>query len=166
MRCLSLSQPWASLVAIGAKRIETRSWRTTYIGPLAIHAAKALPRVTADRAGSSPLCWETLGASGLSPATVPRGAVIAVCWLIACISTDEVRNAAHAGQRCNVAVGAQEQEFGDYAPGRWAWVLTDIAALPEPIPARGALGLWTWQPPVDIAVAPFPPASFDCRKEE
>jgi hypothetical protein len=154
MRCLSLSQPWASLVAIGAKRIETRSWRTTSIGPLAIHAAKALPRATADHAGSSPVCWETLRAAGLSPETLPRGAVIAVCRLIACIRTDELRDAAHAGQRCNVAVGAHEQAFGDYSPGRWAWVLTDIAPLPEPIPAKGALGLWTWQPPGDVAVAP------------
>lgn len=153
MRCLSLSQPWASLVAIGAKRIETRSWRTTSAGPLAIHAAKAVPREAADRATSSSLCWETLRAAGLSPATLPRGAVIAVCRLIACISTEEVRDAAHAGRRCNVAVGAHEQEFGDYSPGRWAWVLTDIAALPEPIPAKGALGLWTWQPPLDVATA-------------
>lgn len=40
MRCISLHQPWASLIALGAKRIETRSWDTSYRGPLAIHAAK------------------------------------------------------------------------------------------------------------------------------
>lgn len=42
MKGLSLTQPWATLVAIGAKRIETRIWATSYRGPLAIHAAKGL----------------------------------------------------------------------------------------------------------------------------
>jgi hypothetical protein len=36
MKALTLIQPWASLVAIGAKRVETRGWRTSYRGPLAI----------------------------------------------------------------------------------------------------------------------------------
>lgn len=44
MRCLTLTQPWATLVAIGAKRIETRSWSTSYRGPLAIHAGKKWTR--------------------------------------------------------------------------------------------------------------------------
>ena len=43
MKAITLTQPWATLVAIGAKRIETRSWRTFYRGPLAIHAGKTLP---------------------------------------------------------------------------------------------------------------------------
>ena len=43
MKALSLTQPWATLVVIGAKRIETRSWHTSYVGPLLIHAAKAIP---------------------------------------------------------------------------------------------------------------------------
>ena len=40
MRALSLWQPWASGIALGAKRIETRSWSTPYRVPIAIHAAK------------------------------------------------------------------------------------------------------------------------------
>src|SRR3954451_22243677 len=40
---LTLTQPWATLVAIGAKQIETRSWGTSYRGWLAIHAAKGYP---------------------------------------------------------------------------------------------------------------------------
>ncbi len=39
MKAITLWQPWASLIAIGAKKIETRSWATKYRGPLAIHAA-------------------------------------------------------------------------------------------------------------------------------
>jgi hypothetical protein len=46
MKVLSLTQPWATLAAIGAKKIETRSWSTAYRGPLAIHAAKGLAGMT------------------------------------------------------------------------------------------------------------------------
>ena len=38
MKAVTLYQPYASLVAIGAKKFETRSWKTSYRGPLAIHA--------------------------------------------------------------------------------------------------------------------------------
>ena len=40
MKLLSLWEPWATLMAIGAKKIETRSWATSYRGWLAIQASK------------------------------------------------------------------------------------------------------------------------------
>ncbi len=40
MKTLSLLQPWATLVVMGIKQIETRSWSTAYRGPLLIHASK------------------------------------------------------------------------------------------------------------------------------
>lgn len=42
-KMLTLWQPWASLIVVGAKTIETRSWSTDYRGPLVIHAAKRTP---------------------------------------------------------------------------------------------------------------------------
>lgn len=42
MKAITLWQPWASLIACGAKTIETRSWGTPYRGPLAIHASKRM----------------------------------------------------------------------------------------------------------------------------
>ncbi len=39
-KALSLLQPWASLVVMGLKKIETRSWTTKYRGTLLIHAGK------------------------------------------------------------------------------------------------------------------------------
>lgn len=38
MKALTVTEPWATLIAIGAKRIETRSWPTEYRGPVAIHS--------------------------------------------------------------------------------------------------------------------------------
>jgi hypothetical protein len=43
VKALTLTQPWATLVIDGPKRIETRSWSTKYRGPLAIHAAASTP---------------------------------------------------------------------------------------------------------------------------
>lgn len=44
MKALTLHQPWATLVALGVKSIETRSWTTSHRGPIAIHAARTMPR--------------------------------------------------------------------------------------------------------------------------
>lgn len=40
MRLISLHEPWATLMALCYKRVETRDWVTHYRGPLAIHASK------------------------------------------------------------------------------------------------------------------------------
>lgn len=37
MKCLSVKDPWAELIASGVKWIENRTWKTNYRGPLAIH---------------------------------------------------------------------------------------------------------------------------------
>jgi hypothetical protein len=38
MKTLSIRQPWAHLVITGRKCVENRSWRTSYRGPLLVHA--------------------------------------------------------------------------------------------------------------------------------
>ena len=38
--------------------------------------------------------------------------------------------------------GTWERAFGDYAPGRYAWVLADVLPLPRPVPWRGEQGLF------------------------
>lgn len=38
-----------------------------------------------------------------------------------------------------------QRPFGDFTPGRYAWLLTDVAPLAEPIPAKGRQGLWDWE---------------------
>ncbi|HET8777953.1 MAG TPA: hypothetical protein VFN76_09870 [Candidatus Limnocylindria bacterium] len=77
MKALSLTQPWASLVAIGAKTIETRNWTTAHRGPVAIHAAKGFPE------GARYICHDepfgsTLRSAGiLRMGDLPLGAIIA-----------------------------------------------------------------------------------------
>lgn len=38
-----------------------------------------------------------------------------------------------------------QRPFGDFTPGRYAWLLADVEALAEPVPARGRQGLWEWE---------------------
>jgi hypothetical protein len=145
MKAITLYQPFAALIAIGAKRIETRSWSTNYRGPLAIHAAKGFPKWAKDLSKESPFS-ETLYSRfvGLEIwRQLPLGSIVATCELENCalITSHFVF---HEGEE-------QERFFGDYTPGRYAWILTNVKALPEPVPAKGALGLWdcmslpTWE---------------------
>lgn len=131
IKALTLSQPWGSLLAIGAKKIETRSWKTAYRGPLAIHAAKKYPRAAQMLAISSPFI-EPLNRAGYLP-DIPLGAVVAMCQLVNCLPVEMVER-----------LSDSERKFGDYSPGRYAWILEDVKLLPEPIPAKGALSLWEW----------------------
>lgn len=42
MYALTVKQPWASAIMAGLKRVENRTWRTDYRGPLAIHAGSSI----------------------------------------------------------------------------------------------------------------------------
>lgn len=131
MKALTIHQPWAELIARGAKRVENRTWQTHYRGPLAIHAGKQLAKGEEQRAKS------------LSPQPLALGAIIAVAELVACLYVDELRQ----------KPGTFFAEFGElhafkwlmddpFAEGPWCWVLANVRRLPEPIPCAGKQGLW------------------------
>lgn len=132
LKALTLAQPWASLVACGAKKIETRSWKTSYRGPLAIHAAKGFPKSAQNLFYEFPI-YPALDA--VKHGDLPRGSIIAIAKLVACL---EITPAFVEG------LTFTEKCFGDYGPGRYAWILQDATSFPEPIPAKGALSLWDW----------------------
>jgi hypothetical protein len=151
MKGITLTQPWAALVAIGAKTIETRRWQTSYRGPLAIHAAKgwtAGDRELVENPYGVPLCAPFVAAlrpAGYTQASeLPRGAIVAVVRLFGCAFTSNLfpgwRRDYYGGKFWELT--DQERAFGDYSPGRYAWLLADVQRLPEPVPCKGALGLW------------------------
>lgn len=146
MKALTLHQPWASLVAIGAKRIETRSWCTNYRGPLAIHAGKSTEHIHVVLHDDD--FTNALGAAGILNHPNPTfGAVVAVCRLADCLPTKAVGCFPGVFEDYPELDTAMERTFGDYTPGRWAWVLDCVEPLEKPIPARGAQGLWNWEFP-------------------
>jgi hypothetical protein len=150
VKALTLTQPWATLVAIGAKRIETRSWSTNHRGLIAIHAGKAMPRECRAFAYADP-AGQALNDAGIllggDCAELPRGAVVAIARLVAVVCTDNVIDQPDEffGGR---GLLPHELAFGDYSAGRYAWVLDRVVALSTPVPCKGALGLWTV--PADI----------------
>lgn len=136
VKCLSLTQPWATLVAIGAKRYETRSWRTDYAGWLAIHASKGFPRDCQRLCYLQPFAACLAGAGFNKPDDLPRGQVLAIVRLANCQSTNHWRPSSSV-----------EFDFGDYSANRFAWKLDDVHPV-RPFDAKGALGIWTLPRPI------------------
>jgi hypothetical protein len=138
MKVLTLTQPWASLIETGAKQIETRSWYTAYRGPLLIHAAKGFPKWAKETAKEDEF---RDGLLGLMPHQLPTAAIICRCELVACVRTEDVDKLRAVG----IIPRGQELKFGDYSEGRFAWGMRFVERFTEPIPAKGALGLWEFQ---------------------
>jgi hypothetical protein len=170
MKAITILQPWASLIACGAKKIETRSWATKYRGPLAIHAGKALTHKAKE------LCWlypfyQALQPLGLIDASItanknfnmPLGDIIAIADLVDCYYI-----VYHPGTNIDIAknieIGAEsmtenkhdpdfgkyivpsEQEFafGNWTPGRYVWILDNVRPI-DPVPAKGRQRIWEWE---------------------
>lgn len=141
MKAISLTEPWATLVAIGAKRIETRSrnFVGSFRGPLAIHASGAFPKWAKEMCGEEPF-FSALIHNELSP-----GCIVATCNLVDVLPMEARGCLPGVFEQYPDLDTPQEQGFGDFSFGRWALVLEDIKRLDKPVPAKGALGLWEWE---------------------
>jgi hypothetical protein len=148
VKALTIRQPWASLFALGIKQMETRSWDTKYRGHVAIHAGLAMPcrigehftlgefDVERDQSGlllraGKCLSW---------PYRLPMGSVVAIGELF---QTRSTTNSEHCPDD-------RERALGDHTPGRFAWSITSISPLRNPIPAKGLQGFWNWDMPAGL----------------
>jgi hypothetical protein len=127
MHALSVMQPWASLIVAGVKRVETRSWRTGFRGRLAVHASSGLPPGYDDLVGREPV----RSALRLAPWGQPRGVLLGTVELRDCVRVEELDD-----------LDERERALGDFAPGRWAWLLADPRPLPRLVPHRGWPGVF------------------------
>jgi hypothetical protein len=140
IKALSLWQPWATLMAEGIKKVETRSWTTDYRGPLAIHATKAFPREAKEFA-------QTDFVSGMLKVldyhieSLPCGAILAIVDLDEIVMTELAR----------ARVERLERELGDYSDGRFAWFTNNLRRLCEPRACwLGKQKLWDWEVPPEL----------------
>lgn len=137
IRALSIEQPWAALIQRGAKRLETRSWYTNYRGPLVIHASKKFPLYCQ---GLLRMSAFYNGVGRVPAKALPRGVGLCVCILRACVKVSEL----YKLKVLDFTPSVEELTFGDFSEGRYAWLLEHQYDFIEPIPAKGALGLWPW----------------------
>ena len=156
MNAITLWQPWASLIAQGHKQIETRSWmppNRAMEQPIAIHAAKRLVKPNDVDDETRAKVEELMGWAWYMD--VPSyGVVVATATLTARIYVQH-------GSPSDVIAGCvdvlkdrfsiyefppHEYLFGDFTPGRWLWILTDVQPVDPPQPARGKQGIWQWEP--------------------
>lgn len=151
MKAITIHQPWATLIALGEKRFETRGWPTNHRGPIAIHAGKKVDReISMEEPFRS-----VLAAHGYTADNLPTGAVVATCELAECWKWDDrdgvllrikpIIEYDAIGQVTNhLEISNKEKAFGWYGAERIAWELADVKQI-DPVPAKGQQGLWNWE---------------------
>lgn len=127
MKAISLWQPWATLMALGLKKIETRSWPTKYRGPLAIHAALKIVLF----ADVPPDIMAALYGVKFDMTLLPYGGIIATVDLIDCVEITKRNQPAYP-----------ERGYGDYRLGRFMWITDNVKPFKKIIPFRGRQGLF------------------------
>ncbi|GLC88685.1 ASCH domain-containing protein [Lysinibacillus piscis] len=142
MKAITIKQPWATLIALGEKKFETRSWQTKYRGQIAIHAGKSVDK----EACEDKEIKQALAKHGItSYKQLPSGAVLATANMIECHAiTKDWCEFGVAETDKGVKIEGDEYWFGYYEEGRYAWELDNVQVLPEPVPAKGKLSLWEW----------------------
>jgi hypothetical protein len=132
MKALSLIQPYATLIMLGYKHFETRSWPTKHRGQLAIAASAGKPAWAREVCQTDPIISNILEFHGLTFDSLPRGVILGTC---------EVESMHKMDETWDLVLDDTELACGDYTPGRWAWALKNIIRTNH-TPAKGKLGLW------------------------
>lgn len=139
IKCLSLWQPWASLMAVGnikGKWIETRDWPTKVRGRIHIHAAQTREGIKLlMRAGDHSQIERMEAALGMNAADwarrLPFGEIVAVGDLYDSVTTLEA-----------AALHPDQIPFGDFSPGRGAHLYRNLKPT-LPYSCAGKQGFFT-----------------------
>ena len=155
---LSIQQPWAWAIVNGWKPVENRTWRSTYAGPLLIHAGRR--ELKDDLADVLDAVAEQ---TGRSPADLlvqyqrqrALGAIVGKAMMRGCVD------------RSRTAAALLGKPAGDnverWWQGPYGFVLDRGEVWDPPVPLRGRLGIW-FMDAVELQVAierAGPPRSVD-----
>ena len=137
MKAITILQPWASLIVLGEKSYETRVWETKHTGPLLIHAGKKMHPAQQALLAQEPF-KSALAKHGITDQRqLPLGKIIGTVHLEKCVPVEEL-----SPPEGEPVISAQERAFGDYHPGRYAWLLTMPVLSLNPIDYKGKLGIF------------------------
>jgi len=167
MKALTIWQPWATLIMIGAKPYEFRSWQPPrwLIGQrLAIHAGARPVKASEVRAlvmalkGSGnlanpclnkdvalPVLERVLAALKKSPDTLfdtPEQLTLPISHILGSVRVGEPKRGDVVAHEFGEDAGNDSDREGTF---NWGWPMLDIKQEEPPVPARGAQGLWDWR---------------------
>ena len=131
MKALSIKQPWLWAITNLDKRIENRSWKPPdwIIGKrIALHASKqydSVGRMEVKRIG---------GVIPLAKYEIPLGCIVATAKVVGWLNEDGF------GDVPTPCYGHMIDDKWFFGPT--GWILENVKMLVEPIPCKGALGLW------------------------
>lgn len=139
MPAITLWQPWACLIERGHKIYETRSKPPPkrLVGQrVAIHAAARKPRTKDVTDEEYEAIAECFGYCNY-PEMLPLGVIVCTAIIAGAMPAQSV----------------PRDLFGDYTPGRWAWLLKDVRPIEPHIPAKGMQTWgWPWSVPSNITI--------------
>ncbi len=145
MKVISIIQPWATLIALGEKKFETRSWKTKYRGKIGIHSSKKVDK----RICKQEPFKSILAKHGFNENNLLTGVILAIGNITDCYEIGMLDDRAMATLFSKengshwIEIDGIELEFGWFEDGRFAWELSDVRQI-GPIPAKGQLGLWNY----------------------
>ena len=115
MKAIVIKQPWAWAIIVGHKKIENRTWQTSYRGDLLIVAGKATDRI---KPASRFLVKHNI--------TVPDKLIFGAA--IGIVTLTNIKPVEECG--------------GPFAEGPWCWILCNPRKLNQPVPVRGQTGFF------------------------
>lgn len=155
MIAISLWQPWASAIAVGLKKFETRSWAAECVGKrIAIHAAKKnTPELRRWWMHNVKGCGDivdlnahTFHLNGIHDwVDLPFGKIVCTADLIAVEKTAQLMSSAR--------ISTLECSWGNFSTldeetgkPRWGWTLSNVEKLAAPVSCVGRQGFFIWNP--------------------
>ena len=148
LRAATLTQPWAGLVAAGIKLVENRGkpiMPKTIVGHrIAIHASREIDKPTYARIAelAPELADRALPWFGLSKITgaILATAVVAKIYDGGWDAESIMQCRGELAEGLELCTGRADQVRWFFGPV--AYALRDVRLLAEPVPCKGALGLW------------------------
>jgi hypothetical protein len=152
-QAITIWQPWASLIAIGAKTLEFRSWAPpNYLwgSRIAIHAGARPVKIDEVKALLMKLNSSNAAETGIKPfiaipflekclmavGSLPRSCVVCTATLGRPIRDAELSHRLGV----NLVNDSDRDEHTNYG-----WPLSEIRQKLPPEPATGRQGFWTWR---------------------
>ncbi len=142
VKVISLLQPWASLLVMGHKTIETRSWNTKYRGELYIHASKR-KIIAHEQTYDLVSALEEIPGFIDNYAHLPYGAIIGKVNLNNVFQSENFFTK-DQDWSTGIKISKLEMALGDYSPNRFGWDTDSPIQFSKPTPAKGQLRIWSF----------------------